>query len=103
MSGKERSVFITGKLAMPALTRLLKRMKPGFDYEVMTLPAQVAALMTTRWIARRIPKNLRGRIVIPGGCQGDLAEIRRVTDGHVVRGPVDLNDLPTFLGAVRHG
>lgn len=98
MSGRERSVFITGKLATPALTKLLKRTAAGFEYEIMTLPAQVAALMTTRWIARRIAKSLGGRIVIPGGCQGDISEIRSVTGSHVVRGPVDLNDLPSFLG-----
>lgn len=93
--------FITGRLAAPALKKLLSDLSPGFACDVITLPAQVAALMTTRWIARRIPKNLSGDLLIPGGCKGDLQEIRNIVSGSVSRGPVDINDLPRHFGMKR--
>ncbi|VAX15080.1 Related to Dihydropteroate synthase [hydrothermal vent metagenome] len=93
--------FITGRLASPALVKLLSGLSPGFSYDVITLPAQVAALMTTRSIARRIPANLTGAMLIPGGCKGDMQEIRKIVSGPVSRGPVDLNDLPRHFGIKR--
>ncbi|VAX19989.1 Related to Dihydropteroate synthase [hydrothermal vent metagenome] len=90
--------FITGRLAAPALVKLLSDLSPGFSYDVITMPAQVAALMTARSIARRIPANLSGALLIPGGCKGDLREIRKIVSGSVSRGPVDLNDLPRHFG-----
>ena len=47
-------VFLTGKLAEPALRRVLAGLAPaaGFEYTVAVLPITVAALATTPWIAR---------------------------------------------------
>ncbi len=98
---KKHIHFITGRLAAPALKKLLSDLSPDFSYDVITLPAQVAALMTTRWIARRLPKNLAGAVTIPGGCKGDLQEIRKIVSGPVSRGPVDLNGLPRHFGIKR--
>jgi hypothetical protein len=47
-----RVLFVTGKLAEPALRRVLKDMEPAFQPEVAVMKITVAALMTTPWIAR---------------------------------------------------
>ncbi len=48
-------LFVTGKLAEPALRRTLAKLAPraGFDYSVTTLPITVA-LAATPWIARHL-------------------------------------------------
>ena len=47
-----RVLFVTGRLAEPALRRVLAEMAPPFAYDVAVLRITVAALMTTAWIAR---------------------------------------------------
>jgi dihydropteroate synthase-like protein len=97
-----RLLFLTGKLAEPALRRMLADLAPrvGFDYDVATLPITVAALATTPWIARRleVPAGV-DRVILPGMCQGDLECVQHLTGATVERGPNDLRDLPDFFRA----
>jgi dihydropteroate synthase-like protein len=90
--------FITGKLAAPALATLLKDMAPSFGHKVVELPAHVAALMTTEYIARKLPPGLTGEVMIPGGCQGPLDPIRLASGAPALRGPVDMMDIPAHFG-----
>ena len=68
----ERLLFVTGKLAAPALRDTLGRADLPFDYDVAVMKITVAALMTTDWIARSArgprgghadhdPRDVRGR------------------------------------------
>ncbi|HYT88715.1 MAG TPA: DUF6513 domain-containing protein [Gemmataceae bacterium] len=99
---KPRLLFVTGKLAEPALRRLLTDLatRAGFDFDVAVLPITVAALATTPWIARHltVPQN-SDRVILPGLCSGDLAAVAAITAAPVERGPKDLRDLPEFFGA----
>ena len=54
-NGPRRVLFVTGRLAEPALRRVLAEMAPPFAYDVAVLRITVAALMTTPWIARILP------------------------------------------------
>ncbi len=94
-------LFVTGKLAEPALRRLLTDLAPrlAFEYEIAVLPITVASLASTAWIARHltIPPNV-GRVVIPGLCPGDLQSIAVADGTKIERGPEDLRDLPEYLG-----
>jgi dihydropteroate synthase-like protein len=84
---------------------------PG-GYDLVTMPISIAALMTTAWIAhhftlpdrhprhRRIPPDC-DLMMIPGHCQGDLAEIEQACHIAVQKGPIDLQDLPYFFGQKR--
>ena len=90
--------FITGKLAADALENTLKRGRFTFHHRVITMPAPVAALMTPAWIARRLPDDLAGQLMIPGGCKGALRPLRETFNGKVERGPADLRDLPAYFG-----
>jgi dihydropteroate synthase-like protein len=100
--GKPRLLFVTGKLAEPALRRQLEELAPraGFVYGVAVLPITVAALATTGWIARhlQVPAGVE-RVILPGLCQGDLAAVTEAGGAPAERGPGDLRDLPEYFGA----
>jgi dihydropteroate synthase-like protein len=102
---KQRWLFVTGKLAEPALQRILAELAPkvGIDYQIITLNITVAALMTTDWIARHFPKHVSGdMILLPGLCRGDAAVITQTTGIPAKHGPADLRDLPEFFGHQGH-
>jgi dihydropteroate synthase-like protein len=95
-------LFITGKLAEPALRRVLSDLAPQAEFEaiVLVLPITVAALMTANWVARHLPRNLPAaqRLILPGYCRGDPEEVTRAAGVPAVLGPKDMRDLPEFFG-----
>ena len=96
-----RTLFLTGHLAEPRLRAVLGALDGlDFAWTVHDIGVQVAALMTTDIIRRRLPKDALGadRVVVPGYCQGDLEDIGRAFGVSFVRGPVDLHDLPGYFG-----
>ncbi len=92
-------VFVTGRLAEPALRRVLAEMSPPFAYDVAVLGITVAALMTTPWIARRlhVPDGT-DLILIPGLCEGDAQVVGDTLGVPVQKGPKDLRQIPGFFG-----
>lgn len=100
-SDRDHLLFVTGKLAEPALRRVLADLAPaaGFTFDVAVLPITVAALLTTPWVAKRlsVPSGTT-RVILPGLCGGDLTEVERVANVLVARGPADLRDLPELFG-----
>src|SRR5437867_4094130 len=92
-------LFVTGKLAEPALRRTLGEMAPPFAYDVAVLRITVAALMTTPWIARflEVPPDT-DLVLIPGLCEGDPAAIAAKARTRVERGPKDLREIPDYFG-----
>src|SRR5436190_1089299 len=96
-----RLLFVTGKLAHGALTRVLGEMTPEFAYDITALKITVAALMTTRWIANHLDLPAGHdyeRIIIPGLCEGAPAAIAERWGVPAQKGPDDLKDLPAFFG-----
>ena len=94
-----RVLFVTGKLAEPALRRVLEEMQPPFEAEVAVLRITVAALMTTPWIARflEVPPGT-DLVLIPGLCEGDVAILRERFGVAVEKGPKDLREIPRYFG-----
>jgi dihydropteroate synthase len=94
-----RVLFVTGKLAEPALRRILADMQPGFESDVAVLKITVAALMTTPWIARflEVPPGT-DLVLIPGLCEGDTAILRERFGVAVEKGPKDLREIPRYFG-----
>ena len=94
-------LFVTGKLAEPALRRMLAQLAPcaNFDFSVAVLPITVVALATTAWVARHLTlKDGVDRVLLPGLCLGDPAIVAERVGVPVERGPKDLRDLPEFFG-----
>ena len=99
-AARPRILFVTGKLAEPALRRVLAELAPraGFDAEVAVLNITVAALMTANWVARHLPHVAADRVILPGLCRGDVGEVSAAAGVPAELGPKDLRDLPEFFG-----
>jgi dihydropteroate synthase-like protein len=95
----ERRLFVTGKLAAPALRDALGRSKLPFDYDVAVMKITVAALMTTSWIARflEVDEDVT-EIMIPGLCEGSTDVLSERFGIPVEKGPNDLKALPRWFG-----
>ena len=95
----ERLLFVTGKLAAPALRDTLGRAELPFDYDITVLKITVAALMTTDWIAKRldVPEAVT-RIMIPGMCEGEVDVLSERFGVPADKGPADLKALPSWFG-----
>ncbi|MGC1272778.1 MAG: DUF6513 domain-containing protein [Planctomycetaceae bacterium] len=100
-ASRERILFITGRLAEPAVRDVVSRLSRqlGFEYEVAVLGVSVAALLTTTLVARRLNVSQKfDRAILPGWCGGDLAPLDAHFGFPFERGPKDVYDLPTHLG-----
>lgn len=98
---RERILFVTGRLAAPALESVVGRLAStaGFEATVHVAKISVAALMTTDWLARflEVPSGT-SRVLLPGTAGGDLSILEDKYPGiHFQRGPDDLMDLPEFF------
>jgi dihydropteroate synthase-like protein len=96
-----RVLFLTGHLAKKRLGDVLAGLGDlGYPWAVQDIGIQVAALMTTEIIRRRLPTEARAasRIVVPGHCRGDLDALGAELGVVFERGPEDLHDLPAHLG-----
>jgi dihydropteroate synthase len=96
-----RVLFVTGRLAEPALRRVLTEMAPPFAYDVAVLKITVAALMTTEWIARNLetpPSEGTDLVLIPGLCEGGPQVVGDKLGVRVEKGPKDLREIPHHFG-----
>lgn len=95
-----RVLLVTGRLAEPALRRVVSGMATPFDCQVAVLGITVAALMTTGWIARHlddVPEDV-DLILIPGLCEGDTRPIAEKFGVRVEKGPKQLHEIPAYFG-----
>jgi dihydropteroate synthase len=92
-------LFVTGRLAEPALRRVLDEMRPPFEAAVAVLKITVAALMTVPWIGRflEVPPDT-DLVLLPGLVEGDPAELSARFGVPVERGPKDLREIPRYFG-----
>jgi len=95
----QRVLFVTGKLAEPALRRVLADARLPFACDVAVMKITVAALMTTEWIARSLSvPDGTDLILLPGLCEGDPALLASAVGVSVHKGPKDLREIPQFFG-----
>ena len=99
VAAPSRVLFVTGKLAEPALRSTLAQLKAPFTTDVAMLPITVAALMTTEWIAKHleVPEGT-DLVLIPGLCEGATTSISDRFTVRVEKGPKDLREIPEYFG-----
>jgi dihydropteroate synthase len=104
-----RVLFVTGKLAEPALRRVLTDSfgtgeAAPFAWDVAVMKITVAALMTTEWIARflQVPAGT-DLVIIPGLCEGDPGVLEASVGVRVEKGPKDLREIPQHFGRAAAG
>tara|TARA_B100000965_G_C19601068_1_gene762675 strand:+ start:5382 stop:6773 length:1392 start_codon:yes stop_codon:yes gene_type:complete len=97
---KDNILFITGKLAEKNLRKVLDCIeKKDFSYEIRNLNINVAALLTTDMISRRIGDVSKfNRIILPGKVRGDVEKLSKDLKVKIERGPDELKDLPRLFG-----
>ena len=94
-----RVLFVTGRLAEPALRRVLAEMDAPFACDVAVLRITVAALMTTTWIAKQLEVPAGTDLVLlPGLVEGDLEPLAAKYGVPFERGPKDLREIPVHFG-----
>ncbi|MFM7164729.1 MAG: DUF6513 domain-containing protein [Planctomycetaceae bacterium] len=97
-------LFVTGRLAEGSLRDVLQTVAPlaGFRFEITVPGIQVAALLHTGLLKRRltVPDHI-DRVIVPGWCQGELSELEQQFGRPFARGPKDLYDLPEYFGVGR--
>lgn len=99
---RERILFVTGRLAEPAVRSVVAdaASRFGFDYEVAVVGVNVAALLTPALVARKLAVPGRfDRVVLPGWCAGDLGPLSERFGIPFEHGPKDIYDLPAHFGA----
>jgi dihydropteroate synthase-like protein len=96
----EHILFLTGKLAEKSLHRILESIQPTpFSYDVLNIGINVAGLMTSDLIKRRVTDTGKAaRMLVPGRCRGDMQALTQHYGIAVERGPEELKDLPEFFG-----
>ena len=92
-------LFVTGRLAEPALRRVLDELPAPIEKAVAVLKITVAALMTTPWIARflEVPPGT-DLVLLPGLVEGDTEILRERFGVRVEKGPKDLREIPRYFG-----
>ncbi len=94
-----RVLFVTGRLAEPALRRVLDGLDAPFEKHVAVLKITVAALMTTPWIAKflDVPPGT-DLVLLPGLVEGETSILSERFGVPVEKGPKDLREIPRYFG-----
>lgn len=101
---REHILFVTGQLAESAVRSVVSQLahQRGFEYSIAVLPITVAALMTSKWLLRKlqVPAHIT-RVVVPGYLESGLDELRSALQMPVDCGPRDIRNLAEFFGEKR--
>ncbi|MBK8003543.1 MAG: dihydropteroate synthase [Gemmatimonadetes bacterium] len=94
-----RVLFVTGKLAEPALRRVLGGLALPFQWDIAVMRITVAALLNTPWIAKflEVPPGT-DLILLPGLTEGDTGILTERFGVRAEKGPKDLRELPQYFG-----
>ena len=95
----KKILFITGKLAEKGLKTVIDSIEDKkFSYEIRNLNVNVAALLTTDMIERRIGDvNDFDEIIIPGRVRGDIKSLEKQLSKTTLGVPMNLKIYHFFL------
>lgn len=102
-------LFITGKLAYPALKKTLGNLELDFEYQIIKMPITVAALMDSDFIIKHLKKEAEKyltaedelELIIPGRSRAELSKIRNGIKNEnltFLQGPDEIMDLAEYFG-----
>ncbi|MCA9059046.1 MAG: dihydropteroate synthase [Planctomycetaceae bacterium] len=94
-------VFVTGRLAEASLREVVAPLaeRLRFSFEIVVPGVQVAALLHTDLLKRRLTLSDRiDRVILPGWCRGNIQDLIDHFRVPFERGPKDLYDLPEYFG-----
>ncbi len=101
---RDHILFVTGQLAESAVRAAVEPLSKsvGFDYTIAVLPITVAALMTPKWLLRKleVPAHVT-RIVVPGYLESGIDELQSGLQVPVISGPRDVRNLAEIFGKKR--
>ncbi|MEL6109948.1 MAG: DUF6513 domain-containing protein, partial [Planctomycetota bacterium] len=92
LSSDSHLVFVTGKLAEQAVREVVERLSSqyAFQYTIEVLPITVAALITPKWLIRKLHLPTHAsHLVLPGFCDADMDALKQHFTQEVVIGPKD--------------
>ena len=93
--------FVTGRLAEAAVRDIVDALslRYSFSYSIGVMPITVAALMTPRWLRRKleVPRDAT-HLILPGYCEAGIEELAEGLEIPVICGPNDCRMLPEFFG-----
>lgn len=104
LSNDSHVVFVTGKLAEQAVREVVKRLSSryAFEYTVEVLPITVAALITPKWLMRKLQMPTHAsHLVLPGSCGAEVDALNDHFTQEVVIGPKDCRDMEELFGKSR--
>lgn len=86
----------------------ITRENPGLEIKVLSLPIPVAALMTSDYLKRELPRYselLRNSdiVIVPGLTRGDLRELSESIGVKIVKGTRYASDLPLMIKMLLEG
>ncbi len=99
-------IVVTGRLAERLVTQVtddIARESNG-SLRVVVVPISVAALCHVDWLLQKLPgawpqdATSISRVILPGWCQGEIALLTDRFGVPFERGPIDVRDLPAYLG-----
>ena len=98
---QQHILFVTGRLAEVSLREVVGEFSErlGFQYDIVVPGIQVAALLHTNLLLRRLQVGDHiNRVILPGWCQGELVDLESHFGKPFERGPKTLHDLPEYFG-----
>ncbi|WP_182867547.1 DUF6513 domain-containing protein [Rhodopirellula sp. JC639] len=96
--------FVTGTLAQHAVREVVAALavRHAFEYSIGVMPITVAALMTPKWIARKLDLPAQAtHLIVPGFCEVGIETLRSQVNATVVVGPNDCREMAELFGEKR--
>lgn len=101
LTGSSHLHFVTGTLAQHAVRDVVRGLaeRHSFDYSIGVMPITVAALMTPKWLARKLdPPREATHVIVPGSMQTGAESLQEFVSAKVILGPNDCRDMSELFG-----
>jgi len=96
--------LVTGRIAYEMVREVaekIMRENPGVEITVIQLPIPVAAMMTSEYLLRELPRHIdslrdKDYVIVPGYTRGDVSLVSRELGLRIIKGPRYIYDLPQW-------